>query len=354
MARLKIQEKKAPTPVDFELNLERVTMGRAPDNVLVLDDKAASRHHAEIRKSAGGWMLVDLGSSNGTWVDGKKIGTIALENGMVFLIGNTRLSFQEENWDGRTMQVDMQEMAAAVKAEAPPSSQVAEVPPPVEPSAPAGTPPVTPPPPVSPPPVAPPPAFQAAPPVASPPPVARPQQPAAPPAVVPPPQQPASPPSYAAPPMAAPDYGFRATSQEERAGFGIRLGAYLLDGLILTVIMVVLMLPAGFAIQLVARKAPELMIPLSIGSYLLIMAVSIGYLLVPWAKSGATPGKKMLRLRIVRDDGQPQLGYGKAFLRILGYMLSGLILDIGFLMILFNAEKKGLHDMIAGTHVIRT
>jgi len=349
MARLKIQEKKATSPVDFELSLERITMGRAPDNVLVLDDKAASRHHAEVRKSAGGWMLVDLGSSNGTWVDGKKIGTISLENGMVFLIGNTRLSFQEEDWDGRTIQVDMQQMAAAAVIETPLPPPAAEVPPSIEPSSPVAPPPVTPPPAVSPPPVSPPPAFPAAPPaspVASPPPVA----PA-------PPQQPAPPvPSYAAPsmPAPAPEYGLQATSQGERAGFGIRLGAYLLDSLILMVIMVVLILPAGFAIQMIGRKAPGLMIPLSIGLYLLILVVSIGYLVVPWAKSGATPGKKILHLRIVRDDGQPQLGYGKALLRALGYMLSGMIFEIGFLMILFNAEKKGLHDMIAGTHVIRT
>jgi len=139
----------------------------------------------------------------------------------------------------------------------------------------------------------------------------------------------------------------------ERAGFGIRLGAYLLDGLILGVIATVLMIPLGIVIQISARKAPGLAIPVAIVSYLLVMVLCLAYILIPWAKSGATPGKKILHLKIVRDDGVEPLGYGKAMIRMLGYFLSGFILYIGYLMILFNDEKKGLHDMIAGTHVIR-
>lgn len=345
MARLKIQEKKAASPQDFELGLDRITLGRAPDNVLVLDDKAASRHHAEVRRSGAGWMLVDLGSSNGTWVDGKKVGSIELSDGMVFLIGNTRLSFEEEAWNGRTMQVDMKEMVEGELSPAPPQPAVPPAYAPPQPQAPpmspqAAQPSVSPPPPVAapvPPPIAPAPA-----------PVEPPQLQERPRPVPPAAMAPAAP-SYPDYQQSSPNIG-----GGERAGFGVRLGAYLLDGLILGVIMVVLMLPLGFVIQMAARKAPGAMIPLAIGSYLLVALVSIAYILIPWAKSGATPGKKILHLKIVRDDGVAPLGYGKAALRMLGYIISGMILYIGFLMILFNDEKKGLHDMIAGTHVIRS
>lgn len=344
MARLMIREKKAASSQDFELSLDRITLGRAPDNVLVLNDKAASRHHAELRRSGGSWLLVDLGSSNGTWVEGEKVGTYELADGTVFLIGNTRLSFVEEAWDGRTVQMDMEEMAEAEPSVTPP--------PPVMPpvSAPA------------PPPQAPlPPQKPSPPPMSPPPPVAAPAPPpVAPHAPVPPQQiqqnpQPVRPPVMPAAAPGPPDFQPAPPNvgNKERAGFGIRLGAYLLDSLILGVIVTVLMIPLGIVIKVAVGKAPGLGIPLAVVSYLLVMVVCLAYILVPWAKSGATPGKKILHLKIVRDDGVEPLGYGKAILRMLGYFVSGFILYIGYLMILFNDEKKGLHDMIAGTHVIR-
>ena len=80
---------------------------------------------------------------------------------------------------------------------------------------------------------------------------------------------------------------------------------------------------------------------------------SLGYILWFWANRGATPGKKMLGLRIVREDGEEPLGWGTAFMRLVGYMVSGFILYIGFLMIAFNPEKQGLHDKIAKTRVLK-
>jgi len=139
MAVLKVQTKKSDTIEEFELSLDRITIGRAPDNVLVLDDKAASRHHAEIQRSPEGWRLKDLGSSNGTWVDGKKVQTCELKDGVFFLIGNTRLTFAEPVWDGRTMQVDMQEMMAEEgfsSAEKPVPAQPEARPAPITPDAP--------------------------------------------------------------------------------------------------------------------------------------------------------------------------------------------------------------------------
>jgi uncharacterized RDD family membrane protein YckC len=93
---------------------------------------------------------------------------------------------------------------------------------------------------------------------------------------------------------------------------------------------------------------------LSLIGMLLGVVVGVGYLLVPWASTGITPGKKMLSLKIVREDGVEALGYKKAGLRLLGYIASGAIFYIGFIMAAFSPEKKALHDKIAGTRVIST
>ena len=56
--------------VDHELTEETVTIGRAPDNILHIDEVSISSHHAKIAPSAEGYMLTDLGSTNGTMVNG--------------------------------------------------------------------------------------------------------------------------------------------------------------------------------------------------------------------------------------------------------------------------------------------
>ena len=52
----------------------------------------------------------------------------------------------------------------------------------------------------------------------------------------------------------------------------------------------------------------------------------------------------------MRTDGRP-LGYGKAFLRFVGYIISALVASLGFLWIGFDGRRQGWHDKIAGTLV---
>jgi uncharacterized RDD family membrane protein YckC len=67
---------------------------------------------------------------------------------------------------------------------------------------------------------------------------------------------------------------------------------------------------------------------------------------------GTTIGKKAFGLRVVRPDGS-KIGIGRAFCRYLCYTISLLTLLIGYLMIAFRADKRGLHDLICDTMVIR-
>ena len=66
----------------------------------------------------------------------------------------------------------------------------------------------------------------------------------------------------------------------------------------------------------------------------------------------ATLGKKIIGLKVVGLDGE-RISFGRASGRWLASILSGFILGIGYLMVAFTDKKQGLHDMIAGTYVVK-
>src|SRR5205809_325128 len=71
--------------------------GRAPDNDIVVPDLSVSRNHAELRRTASGYQIVDLDSHNGTFVNGQQIGSAPLTEGDIVGIGPStfRLSGSE-------------------------------------------------------------------------------------------------------------------------------------------------------------------------------------------------------------------------------------------------------------------
>ena len=76
----------------YQLNLDgrEITIGRAENSDLVIDDEFASTNHARLVKVNDGWMVQDLGSTNGTYLDGKKISApVALKLGAEVRIGKT-------------------------------------------------------------------------------------------------------------------------------------------------------------------------------------------------------------------------------------------------------------------------
>lgn len=74
------------------LGSEAITFGRGADNTVVLDDDYTSTHHARIQQRERGWVIEDCGSTNGTWVDRKRITTATpLAGGMHVRIGRTEV-----------------------------------------------------------------------------------------------------------------------------------------------------------------------------------------------------------------------------------------------------------------------
>jgi uncharacterized RDD family membrane protein YckC len=71
-----------------------------------------------------------------------------------------------------------------------------------------------------------------------------------------------------------------------------------------------------------------------------------------WSKSGQSPGKKLMHLKVVRADNGQLLTFGGGFLRLIGYWVSAFVFYIGFLWILVDGKRQGWADKIASTYVI--
>ena len=84
------------TPVGAALELEAITtIGRDADNVVVVDDPFASTHHARLTFRGRVWYLEDLGSTNGTRLNGRPVeGAVALGYGDEVAVGQTRFRLE--------------------------------------------------------------------------------------------------------------------------------------------------------------------------------------------------------------------------------------------------------------------
>jgi len=146
------------------------------------------------------------------------------------------------------------------------------------------------------------------------------------------------------------------------AGFWIRFGAYILDWVILTAMVTLITLPWSEPLAKLQQEAlAELKVPtpnydILTQFWLISLAINLplglAYNTYFNGRRGATPGKQLLGLRIVREDGS-KLGYGRAAVRYLAELLTLMTFGAGYVMIAFHPEKRALHDLIARTRVVR-
>jgi ribosomal silencing factor RsfS len=83
-----------PTGERLPLGERVITFGRKPESTVQLADPNVSRNHAEIRPRGNGWVLVDLGSTNGTRVNGVRVSSHELTEGDEIAFGNTIVTFE--------------------------------------------------------------------------------------------------------------------------------------------------------------------------------------------------------------------------------------------------------------------
>ena len=148
---------------------------------------------------------------------------------------------------------------------------------------------------------------------------------------------------------------------EKPAGFFSRLIAFMLDLFLLIIIelmagMVIFIILRFFRIKQILDFVKSLLgIQDQIGQFIglispLLFLIVLVYFVFFWTLVGYTPGKALLGLRIVRQDGR-NISAGRALVRYLGYWVSAVPFFLGFIWILFDRKHEGWHDKLAGTHV---
>jgi uncharacterized RDD family membrane protein YckC len=144
----------------------------------------------------------------------------------------------------------------------------------------------------------------------------------------------------------------------EYAGFWRRFGAYIIDTVILNVLSIGISAVTRLGVS-GADSAADIDPYTYIFSanflmyFGLIMAVNMLYWsLFESSPAQATPGKLVLGIKVTDTEGN-RVSFGRAVGRYFGKILSGMILGIGYLMIAFTEKKQGLHDIVAGTLVIK-
>lgn len=116
------------------------------------------------------------------------------------------------------------------------------------------------------------------------------------------------------------------------AGFVIRFAAMVVDLAVVGVIQLILVVTV-------------------VGAFLAGIAFFVYSVLALVNLNNATLGKKLFGLKVVRKE--PKITYGVAALReVVGKLISSAVLGLGYLWVIWDKEKQGWHDKIAGTHVV--
>ena len=131
------------------------------------------------------------------------------------------------------------------------------------------------------------------------------------------------------------------------AGFWIRAVAFVIDGIILGLVLVVIA-------SLFLKRPPEQGSGLTALDVFFPIAIGIVYMAALWSSSiQATLGQKICGLRVIHAIHGDNISFMRGLGRALAMVLSGVLIGIGYLMVAFTERKRGLHDILAGTCVVK-
>ena len=145
--------------------------------------------------------------------------------------------------------------------------------------------------------------------------------------------------------------GVSAGAPGELASYGERFLAFLID--------VGVLIGIGIVLGLVGFVAGKIAGILSVLVTLCNIVVNIGYFIYLWGVDnpitgrGQTIGKKVMNIKIIKEDGS-DIDVGGAVLRYLGYIVSEVVILLGFIWIFIDDRNQGWHDKIAKTLVVKS
>ena len=165
--------------------------------------------------------------------------------------------------------------------------------------------------------------------------------------------------AYAQPPVV-----YAPAASSAYAGFWIRVLAFILDRIVVSIAAApfyfALVLPSVLRIiheaQNNGEPSPEMIFSIIGGASMFLVLVFVGYWLYEALLTASswqgTIGKRVLRLKVTDKAGN-RISFGRSTGRFFAKILSYVTLWIGFIMVAFTDKKRGLHDILAGTVVVR-
>lgn len=124
--------------------------------------------------------------------------------------------------------------------------------------------------------------------------------------------------------------------QGTSANFGQRLVAYIIDIVIIVIAQVILTTIFGDFGQILS------------------FLVGLGYFGYMEGEMGATFGKQVMNIKVIDQNTGGNLGIGKALLRYVGRIASGIVCLLGYFWMLWDSKQQTWHDKIAGSRVVTT
>ena len=153
---------------------------------------------------------------------------------------------------------------------------------------------------------------------------------------------------------------------EDYGGFLLRLAAYIIDGIVVSIpIYLIMFLTMGSSFLAMAGTDPEnmeeAMTPEMVGTMMggmgmmmlfSLIGVWLYFALMESSEKQATLGKMAVGIKVTDEFGD-RISFGRATGRYFSKIISGMIIYIGFIMVAFTEKRQGLHDIIAKTLVLK-
>jgi uncharacterized RDD family membrane protein YckC len=133
------------------------------------------------------------------------------------------------------------------------------------------------------------------------------------------------------------------------AGIATRGIGLAVDAAIANLIVLVIAALVGLVGSLFRDLRPEWLVALLAAAGWLLVIVS--YFALFWSVAGQTPGMRLMRLRVIDGNGEPP-HLARALVRVVGLALAIIPFGAGFLPVLFDSRRRGIHDLLARTTVI--